>query len=331
MSNTKKDTQAKSVSANNTKAGSCQAFTRLRYENDTEWLAMRTRGIGGSDAAAIVGLNSFSSPLQVYLDKKGMIPPKEDSEAMRVGRDLEEYVAQRFCEATGLKVQRDNSILQSVERPWQLASIDRRVVGEEAGLECKTTNAFNKTDFEGGNVPAYYYVQCQHYMAVTGWKKWYLAVLVLGRGFYWFEVSRNEEDIAALIDAESSFWHNNVLANEMPAPIDTDGDVLKELYPNAVEGMVADLSDKAEGLKRLEELKIQIKLLDKEKKVIENNIKLAIGEAEYGDCEGWKIRYRSSERNSLDGKALKKDSPELWEKYSRTTTTRTLLINQEVR
>ena len=87
-----------------------------------------------------------------------------------------------------------------------LGDVDRLVVGENAGLECKSTNAFNKTNFEKADIPTHWYSQCVHYMAVTGAEKWYLAVLVLGVGFYDFVIERNEEEINALINIEAEFW-----------------------------------------------------------------------------------------------------------------------------
>ena len=69
-----------------------------------EWLNARRKGIGGSDAAAIMGANPYASPLSVYLDKLGLAQEKEITEAMRQGTDLEDYVAKRFSEATGKKV-----------------------------------------------------------------------------------------------------------------------------------------------------------------------------------------------------------------------------------
>lgn len=73
-------------------------FTMIPIGNlsRNEWLQLRKNGIGGSDAGAICGLNPYASPLSVYMDKTGGLEEKEDNEAMRQGRDLEEYVARRF-------------------------------------------------------------------------------------------------------------------------------------------------------------------------------------------------------------------------------------------
>ena len=105
-----------------------------------EWLALRRTGIGGSDAATVVGLNPYSSPYYLFCDKRGELAEKADTEAMRQGRDLEQYVADRWMERTGKKCKRNNYMWRSTKWPFMLADIDREVVGENAGLECKTTS-----------------------------------------------------------------------------------------------------------------------------------------------------------------------------------------------
>ena len=64
-----------------------------------DWLAERRHSLGGSDMGAVLGLSRWRSPYTVWADKMGLLPDQEDSEAMRIGRDLEPYVLQRFCEA----------------------------------------------------------------------------------------------------------------------------------------------------------------------------------------------------------------------------------------
>lgn len=134
---------------------------------EDEWLEYRRRGIGGSDASTIIGLNPYNSLFRLFADKKGFISAKEDNEAMRQGRDFEEYAAKRFCEATGKNVRRRNYMFQHDNYDYILADIDREVVGENAGLECKTTSLFNKSDFENGEIPLTYYVQMMHYSLET--------------------------------------------------------------------------------------------------------------------------------------------------------------------
>ncbi len=305
-------------------------FTRIKYDDHTDWLELRKSGIGGSDAAAIVGLSQWSSPLEVYCQKKGLVPPLEDNESMRQGRDLEAYVAERFCEATEKKVRQDNHILQSIKYPFMHGSIDRKIVGENAGLECKTTSVFNKTDFEGGSIPNYYYTQCQHYMAVTGYDRWYLAVVILSKGFYWFKVERNEEDIQALVEMEQAFWENHILAGVMPAPTEQDSDVIKELYPTATDGCVVDIESISDTMTELVTVKASKKELEAKQKELENVVKLQLGDAEVGVCDGFSVTYKNRLSSRLDSKELKKEKPEIYEEYVKQSQSRTLLIKEAV-
>ena len=139
------------------------------------WLENRRKGIGGSDAGSICGLNPYSSAIAVFQDKTQPLTEKPDNESMRQGRDLEEYVARRFMEETGKKVRRANAIFYKEEQPFMLANVDRLIVGENAGLECKTASAYSADKWKDGHIPESYEIQCHHYMAVTGADAWYIA------------------------------------------------------------------------------------------------------------------------------------------------------------
>ena len=270
-----------------------------------EWLEIRRKGIGGSDAGAICGLNKYRSAFEVYADKLGLIPPKADTEPMRQGRDLEEYVAERFCEATGKKVRRRNAILQNSEYPFAFANVDRLIVGENAGLECKTANSLNLKRYKNGEYPAEYYCQCMHYMAVTGYKKWYLAVLIFSTEFKVFEIERDEEEIKSLMEMEADFWNNNVMKNIPPAPTGTqnDNDVINHMYPDDNDESMVLLGFDGK-LKKYSALKEQIASLEKEKKQIEQEIKLYMGDTKKAENDNYKITYVSAVRRTLNSDKL---------------------------
>lgn len=295
-----------------------------------EWLEERRKGIGGSDAAAILGMNPYRSPLAVYMDKLGLAPEIPDNEAIRQGRDLEQYVADRFCEATGKKVRRVNRILQHPEYPWMLANIDRDVVGEDAGLECKTTSPYNKTPFDQGDVPAPYYWQCQHYMAVTGCASWYLAILVHGKAFHTFEISRNDEHIALLIDRARDFWHNHVLAGVPPLPSGTDGDdELVALLPASREpDEVADLQDLEDEIVLMQTLKGEADALDKRIKAIKQRVRMELNGAEAGRTNRWAITDREQTARRLDADRLRAERPDVADEYTKTTTSRVMRVKE---
>ena len=133
-------------------------FEKISLEgvDNLGWLHLRKSGIGGSDAGAICGVNPYSSAMKVFQDKTGEAVEKQDNEAIRIGHDLEDYVARRFMEATGLKVRKSNFMYRSKEYPFMVADVDRLVVGEDAGLECKTASAYNADKWADGDIPLHY-------------------------------------------------------------------------------------------------------------------------------------------------------------------------------
>jgi putative phage-type endonuclease len=294
-----------------------------------EWLEHRRKSIGGSDASAIIGMNNYSSPYTVWADKLGKLPPKEDNEAMRLGRDLEEYVAKRFTEETGKKVRRENNILINPDIPFAHANVDRMIVGEDAGFEAKTTSALNTKKFKNGEYPENYYAQCVHYMMVTGCQRWYLGVLVLGIEFKWFVIERDEGEIEALRKSEADFWEY-VKSGEAPL---ADGsastsETLRTIYPESNGDTVSLMAfaDELNQYKHLASLESDYKKMKDE---CANRIKAYMGEASKGETDKFKVTWTSSIRNTFDHKAFAKDNPGLdLSAYFKPTPTRTFKVNE---
>lgn len=199
------------------------AIKKLPRPDRAQWLALRRSYIGGSDAAAVVGLNPYISAYSLWCEKKGITPDFAGNLATAVGEYLEEFIAKRFEEETGKKVRRNNFCIFNEDYPWAMADIDRELVGEDAGLECKSTSALNLKQYKGGSFPAKFYVQCVHYLAVTGKQRWYLAVLIGNSDFKVFTIERRDvlEDIDALMAAEKDF--SVVMQGDTPPAVDGSG------------------------------------------------------------------------------------------------------------
>ena len=288
-----------------------------------DWLRIRRNAVGGSDAAALLGLNAYSSPYAVWADKLGLLQEQPESEAIRIGNDLENYVAKRFTLETGKQVRRRNAVLYNPEIPFAHANVDRLIIGEQAGLECKTTNALMLSKFADGDFPAHYYVQCQHYMMVTGFPKWYLAVLILGKEFLWFEIPRHEGDIQALKKTEEQFW--NLVQSKTPPPVDASSsctDALSQVYACSDAEISRDLSGISDIVNLYQKTEAQIKELQKISDGYKNQIKAFMQEAESGYTEKFRISWKTQSRSSLDSKAIQNDEPELYQKYLKTSTSR---------
>lgn len=292
-----------------------------------EWLRYRKLGLTGTDAGTIVGLNPYNSAAQVYQDKITDDIEEWDNEAMRQGRDLEEYVARRFSEQTGLKVRRANAIYQNEEHPFMLADFDRLIVGQEAGLECKTVNAYSADKWADGKVPLHYQMQVQHYLAVSGYKKWYVAALIMGREFLIREINRDEELISNLIIIEERFWINNVLARVMPNPDGSKAysDMLSQLYFGNSEKSIR-LFGMEEQLKRRDEIEELLNKLETEKAQIDQGIKLKMEDASYADSEGHHISWVQSNQQRLDSKRLKEEEPEIFKRFTKNVSSRRFMV-----
>ena len=246
-----------------------------------DWLRARRQGITGTDAGAITGMNPYVSAFQVYQDKLSDDVQETDNEAMRQGRDLEEYVASRFTEATGLKVHRANAIFQNEEHPVMLADFDRLIVGQKAGLECKTVSPYSAGKWKDGAIPLHYQMQVQHYLAVSGFDCWYIAAIVFGREFIIRKIERDEELIQYLIAIEERFWNEHVLAHVMPEPDGSSScsEEIAKLYFKSDNAKAVKLMGCNSLLDRRQELTALIDKMEREMAAIEQKIMLEMHDA----------------------------------------------------
>jgi putative phage-type endonuclease len=286
-------------------------ITKKSTATHEEWKALRHKYIGGSDAAAVVGMNAWVSPYALWAEKTGRLPGFEGNLATEVGTYLEEFVAQKFAQETGKKVRKCNQSWFNDQYPWAIANIDREIVGEDAGLEIKTTSEMNTQKFKGGEYPANYYVQCMHYLAVTGKKRWYLAVLIGNREFKWFTIERDEDEIKALMEAEKKF--KQLVDSNTPPQADgasSTSDTLFTLYPDSIDEAIGIGSFERE-LDNYFRLKEQKKNIDMVIDGIENRIKAHLGECARGEGEKYKVSWKTQYRSTFDSKKFVADHPEM--------------------
>lgn len=286
-------------------------ITKVKTADYDEWKALRGKYIGGSDAAAVVGLNPYRSQFALWAEKTGKVPGFEGNLATEVGTYLEEFVAQIFARETGKKVRRANQSFLNSDYPWAIANIDREIVGEDAGLEIKTTSELNLRKFKGGEYPAQYYCQAVHYMAVTGKKRWYLAVLIGNREFKWFVIERDEAEIKALMEAEEMFWEF-VQKNIPPMPDGTSSSTatLSSLYPESDDTECSLYGYEDDAVRYLEVCQT-IKNLETQRDELGNRIKSHMGTSSLATGSQHKVTWKQQSRTTLDQKKLVKDHPEI--------------------
>lgn len=301
-----------------------------------EWVNLRKTSIGGSDSASCVNMNTYCSLLTLYADKKGLSTEKDASEAMRLGTDLEQYVAERFMEKTGKKVRNDFFMYADDDYDFLTANIDRRVVGENACLECKTMGSFNGYNLESGEIPSHYFCQCQHYMMVMGFDMVYLAILVLQRGLYVIEVKRDDEFIKSLREAEIGFWVQYIMQDRMPEPDGSDSSLatLKEIYPIGyadTEVTIPNLDRMITDYKSLKEIADDY---SQQAERVKAQICAKLGRAEIGLGNQYGCSWKNQSKISgYDMNMLQKDHPDIdigkYAKVSKYRVFRTKTLKKE--
>ena len=296
----------------------CDLILSVKDAEDHEkWLKTRDLGIGGSDAAVIMGMNSYKSPYQLWMEKTGQVEPPDLSGNQYVywGTKNEANIADWFQEETGKKVKRLGT-LQSREYPFMLANVDRTVIGENAGLEIKTAGVSQAKKWKGDEIPDAYYCQCLHYLAVTGAARWYIAVLIGGNEALYKTVERNEEDIKALIQAEADFWH--LVETNTPPPVDGSAScaaALSTQYKGGDPNYTILLPSDADGV--IESLKNDRAIMDALRKQItekENRLKALLGNAEEGTTDHYRVLWKTQAgRPSVPLAKIKKQVPDVYQ------------------
>ncbi|MDR3765705.1 MAG: YqaJ viral recombinase family protein [Butyricicoccus sp.] len=303
----------------------------LPYE---DWLEYRKTGIGGSDASVVCGISRYKSPVELWMEKTGQMPPQEAGEAAYWGNQLENLVREEFIKRTGIAVSKPSVILQSSEHPFMLANLDGTCEHPVHGtciFEAKTASAYKAGEWED-SIPDEYMIQIQHYMSVTGYAGAYIAVLIGGNTFRWKFVERDEELIAMLISLESDFWAH--IQSETPPPLDgsdASAKFLSERFPNSLSQSSITLPDEAnELLLQYDEACEQIKAITEQKQQAENRLKQMLGEHEAGTTGGRIVTWKSISQERLDSKTLKAEHPTLYKKYVSQTSYRRFSIKAAV-
>lgn len=303
-------------------------FTGTQEEINKQWVEARKNGIGGSDVASIMGLNKYSSPLNVWLIKTGReeSPDLSGKEAVEWGNRLEDVVAEKFAdEHPELKVYRRNATLVSIERPWAFANLDRWVTdghGDVGILEVKTVGMRRAADWDDG-VPLYYLTQVNHYMSVTGYQHAWVAVLIGGQEFREYYIERDEEDIATINNYVDTFWHDFVETDTAPALIgnDPEANAILHQHEDPSNEFIPMLDMDLGMLDELQQIKDQIDDLKHEKTLIENQLKDIIGDYKGIETETRKVTWVRSVRSSFDKKAFDQAHPGITQDYMKTSVT----------
>lgn len=309
----------------------CKRYIATGGMSRDEWLSARRGGIGGSDAGAIMGLNTWASPLTVYLDKKGLHTFAGNTATER-GNWLEEPIRQKSREMLGCPIEAVPFLFTSEKHPFMSANIDGVIYLQEekeingvllkglGGHEIKTTQRGD--GFSENEIPDSYFAQVQHYMAVLALPWFVLSAYLIDKNeFRHYVIQKDDEFIARLIEAEKAFWETFIEKDIMPAPsgLDAEDDAINALFTGSATTLILDSEAESMSAEYLL-LNNQLKNLEKRKKQLSESLKLKIiaqqkdGEDKAQAIAGnYKISFSKNIRKSVDTERLKKDG--LYEQY----------------
>ena len=241
--------------------------------------------IGGSDIAAVMGLSRYKTPLKLWAEKTGKITPEDIStkEAVRLGTDLEEFVAAQFTKETGKTVRKAPKAYTHKNYPYMVAHIDRIVTNTDELLECKTCSAFKNNEWENDEIPQEYILQVMWYLGITGRKIGHIACLIGGQKFVTRKIEFDAELFDKMVEAAKTFWEH--VQKDIPVTVmANDDETLKALYSADISDFYIELYPEDEKTAEhtiafedkvayLQELKMHIKEMQEEQKAIETTIK----------------------------------------------------------
>ncbi|MGE4404009.1 YqaJ viral recombinase family protein [Pseudomonas sp.] len=291
-----------------------------------DWLEVRKTGIGGSDAAAAVGLSPYKSPLELWMEKTGRdaaLPkpdPKDTTHPTYWGTFLEPIVAAAYTQQTGNRVRKVNAVLQHPQFPFMLANLDREVVGTPLVqvLECKTAGEFGAKLWQDG-VPEYVQLQVQHQLAVTGKLAADVAVLICGQRLEVHHIKRDDDLISRLITLEARFWQ--YVTSDTPPPADGSESAdraLRVLYPGNTSAV--DFSDDRRisiTFADLVSLRADIKAWEEQAEKLKQVIQQAMGDASEARFETGRVLFRrSQDSTTINTDLLLLNHPELAIEYA---------------
>lgn len=274
----------------------------------------RRHYIGGSDAAAILGISPYHSAVSLWMEKTGQIEPNEESpsEPAEWGNLLEDVVSREYARRAGIKIARVNQTQRHTEHPWMRANLDRRVVGRPEIVEIKTVRGL------GDEPRPDHTAQVRHYMAVTQAERAHLVYLVAGQRLQSFIIERDPAAEAALIEAEQAFWQ--CVQSRTPPAIQRLSD-WRILHPQDNGSVITADPEAAYALKRLYTLKAKIREMDMLAEACEGTIQGLMGDAaELVAPDGTTlVTWRTAKPTErIDTKRLREEQPELVAQYTTT-------------
>lgn len=289
----------------------------------------RTKYLGGSDVAGILGISPWRTPLDVYLDK--VQPRAEPIDPMRQkvltrGQRMEPYVIDLLSEETGLVITKRGQRYRDPEFDFLAAEIDAEAESGE-NIEIKTVSPFKAKEWgeeQTDAIPVHYTAQAMHGLMVTGKQRTVFGVLIGGDDFRVYQVDRDEETIAAIREQELAFWDR--ITNLDPPPATAVSDILRLFERDAGTSIEAD-AKVLDVFNKWRDTKGHLKSLEQEEEALAERIKLYLQDNTALTVMGRPVlTWKSQTTRRFDTKAFEVAHPALYEEFRKASVSRVLRI-----
>ena len=259
-------------------------------QRSPKWFALRKDGITATDVAVIAGLSEYKTRFQLWAEKTGAVTEEPAGEAAQRGILLEDAVANWYTLETGHKLKRSNGVVQLLEAPWAMASLDRTIVGEPGLVEIKTSTS---RMWALEPVPAAVIAQVQWQAFITGAPWVDVAVLLGGLKFRRERVMADPVYQAELF-AKAVQFRTLIETGWAPELIGEDSDTLAKVVPQSTE----EWAQATGGIERVAALyaekHYESKMLDQELANLSISLKEAIGKGVGILGAGWQATWKQN-------------------------------------
>jgi len=247
-----------------------------------EQRSKRHEGIGASDTPIIMGYSTYKTPYQLYLEKIGAIESdNEITEQQYWGNALEPIIIKRFAEENDVKVTFPDTVYHP-EYPFIFANLDGWIESENAVIEAKSANSFQRKEWDMAltdGIPLVYLIQVAKQCLITNATRGYCAVLIGGMEYKQFIYERDAALEELILKADLDFWH--CVQNRIePDPISTSDCRLKFPKPHP-DKVVQSNFRTANALVGLMNVKASIKDLTETEDKMKMELMAHMGDAEY--------------------------------------------------
>ena len=296
-------------------------------------------GITASMAATVCGVNPWESPYSLYQRLIGEEPPVEQTWEMWLGSQMEGVIIRAFSRETKMRVRRPKKVFDpnfwftTEEFGFPMGALLDGITVDSAGhaaVEAKHASTFMSDDWDN-EPPLMYWMQVQHQLACTGWLNAYVVAL-LGKKLVWMRVPRDDEIIAMITDKERDFYLNHLVPRIPPA---VDGHAatsasVRRQFSHSEPGY-SEVIENAEAERLCEVYRAQgtaIDTLKSEREETKNRLLMVMDKAESAVIGRYKVSAKEQFRTDLDVERLRKEMPEIAEKYARTSSSRPVRVTE---